>query len=234
MISFYNPRGFDFSRDGIQFEAAFGDRLFGGSNQMASAEARLREDPATRRALGIIYDSSDSHNARLDVPCAIGVQLLRRDESIECVTLMRSQSAIMVLPYDVFLFTMLQEISAVRLGCLLGNYRHYSVSFHVYEDEIDALLEACSARPSEALAPMSPIQDASDDTLLKVFEAEKRIRKAYSSGTLDAFNVEDFNVDPYWAELLTALLIHALRKSGGRPQEDQWPALSETFRTLLW
>lgn len=56
---------------------------------------------------------------------------------------MRSQSALMVMPYDLFLLTMLHEAMAVRLGVGLGYYHHFCGSLHYYEDEeelVDAVL----------------------------------------------------------------------------------------------
>jgi thymidylate synthase len=46
---------------------------------------------------------------------------------------MRSNDAIWGLPYDIFLFTMLQELLACELGIEVGTYSHSVASLHLYE-----------------------------------------------------------------------------------------------------
>jgi thymidylate synthase len=72
-----------------------------------------------------------------DVACAITLQFLIRDDAVHAVVYMRSNDVILGLPYDVFLFTMLQEIISTQLGLKLGQYHHFCGSLHLYDRHID-------------------------------------------------------------------------------------------------
>ena len=72
-------------------------------------------------------------------PCAIAVQYLLREGRLNAITFMRSQSAALVMPYDVFLFMSLQCALSQRLGVALGTYVHVSGSFHYYADESETV-----------------------------------------------------------------------------------------------
>lgn len=52
----YNPKGVQFTSDGRQLEAAFGNRLFNPQTQhFRRALERLMTDPASRRAMVALY-----------------------------------------------------------------------------------------------------------------------------------------------------------------------------------
>jgi thymidylate synthase len=51
---------------------------------------------------------------------------------------MRSNDAFWGLPYDVFLFTMLQELFAAELNVELGRYHHSVGSLHLYQKHVRA------------------------------------------------------------------------------------------------
>ena len=52
----------------------------------------------------------------MDLPCTRTIQFLLRSGHVDAVVYMRSNDAIWGLPYDIFLFTMLQEMLAVELA----------------------------------------------------------------------------------------------------------------------
>ena len=207
MISAYNPRGRAFAQDGSYFEASFGIRLFASGHQLRHAERRLRMDAATRRATAVIYIPEDTIVDRLDVPCALTLQFLIRNNRLQCLTIMRSQSAAMVLPYDVFLFTMIQEILAVRLGLELGPHLHFAASMHYYEEEqelVDAILSDDIASPPLQMPPMT---DASDRMLEEVAQAEQYLRHSRRIGRNgNVPSLEGFVLDDYWREFLRPLV----------------------------
>jgi thymidylate synthase len=72
-------------------------------------------------------------------------------------TYMRSNDAIWGLPYDCFVFTMLQELLASQLRCSLGEYVHFAASLHVYERHF-SLVERMLKAPQEVdCSPMPPM-----------------------------------------------------------------------------
>ncbi|GAA4442319.1 hypothetical protein GCM10023170_017230 [Phytohabitans houttuyneae] len=136
-IRFWNDRAAAFTDDGVRVRSALGPRLFGAAQQFAVTLQRLRADRATRRALVLMVESKDLTTPTRDVPCMMGLQLLLRDDRLDAVATMRSQSALMVMPYDVALLTTIQRLLAAELGIAPGRYMHFAASMHIYEDELD-------------------------------------------------------------------------------------------------
>ena len=52
---------------------------------------------------------------------------------------MRSNDAYFGLPHDLFCFSMLQEMVAVKLGIGLGKYTHICSSLHIYEEKVERI-----------------------------------------------------------------------------------------------
>jgi thymidylate synthase len=196
-IAPYNPRGLAFTADGINLACAVGARLFRSSagDQIDNAVRLLREHPGTRRAIAVVGDPSDTQLTPRDFPCQLGIQFLLRDRHLHCVVAMRSQSAALVLPYDVFLHTMLQELVAREIGAELGDYHHVCFSAHYYTDEA-ALVERILGAPRGVdPAPMPPMPRSDRELLCRV---ESQMR-----GSEDPVNtLYRAGLDPYWAELL--------------------------------
>lgn len=138
-IGYYNPQAGNFSDDGRHIAAAFGRRLFayeGRIDQLDSILKQISVDAHSRRTVGVIASPQDNEMRSRGYPCAIAVQYLQRNDTLHTITFMRSQSALMVLPYDGFLFMTIQRWLASRMGLALGSYTHVAGSFHIYEDEI--------------------------------------------------------------------------------------------------
>jgi len=232
MIGFYNQRASSFSDDGVTLAGALGRRLFrcDDSCPIRRAIDRLKEDTASRRAVVPIFGLSDLSRSSRDVPCSIAMQFLIRDKRLTAITFMRSQSAAMVLPYDLFLFTMIQEVVALELQLEIGEYHHVCGSAHLYEDEIGLAEkirnETATADGSEAMLSMtiSPLADSA------VFEGENELRRRLM-GRADA-ETDDLLIalDPYWREMLRALTIGAKRRMGVAVEETEYQKLSPALR----
>lgn len=183
-ITYYNQRGQLFSEDGVRLPGAFGARMRrSAGDQLDRALRLLRRDPGTRRASVLIAEAGDSRSTLRDFPCAIGVHLMLRAGKLEMVTSMRSQSALMVLPYDASLFMMLHVWAAGALGVACGPHTWISNSFHIYEDEVplahavlDSGLRAASI-PSRVEAP--------EVRITELIELERRLREQPDSSIDD-------------------------------------------------
>ena len=141
-IAYYDPRGRDFSDDGVHLSGAFGKRLFrydGKLDQVELILAKLKDDESSRRTAGMILVPQDQVSGSREYPCAIAVQYLLRDGRLDAITFMRSQSAAFVLPYDAFLFMSLHCILSHRLGVEAGRHVHVSGSYHIYDDEVETV-----------------------------------------------------------------------------------------------
>lgn len=140
-ISYYVDAASKRTSDNVRNTGAYGFRLFGPGylNQINDIVLLLAKNKTSRRAVASVYMPSfdtDKTNHRDEIPCTLNLQFLVRDDKLDLVAYMRSQDVQKVLPYDVFLFTMLQEYVAAKLQVDVGNYFHMSGSFHIYEEDI--------------------------------------------------------------------------------------------------
>ncbi|GAA0486887.1 hypothetical protein Ade02nite_10790 [Paractinoplanes deccanensis] len=143
-IGYWNPRAMNFSDDGACIRSAPGPRLFGAVEQFAMARRRLTSDPSTRRAIMLLVDPADLTADTKDIPCIASLQFFLRGGRLSAIGTMRSQSAIMVMPYDIPLLTSLQCLMARELGVEVGTYTHHCNSLHFYEEEL-AVTESVAA-----------------------------------------------------------------------------------------
>lgn len=201
MITSYNSRGRQLAEDESRYEAMFGSRLFSPGHQMAYVKKKLQEDKASRRAVALIYSMEDTLLDRRDTPCAIALQFLIRNEQLDCICFMRSQSAVMVMPYDIFLFTMLQEWLSVELEIELGRYIHCCGSLHYYEEDSPLILRLVDDNsPSHAMPHMN---SAGFDVILKLSEVEQRLRL---TGDVSKNDTVTSQLDPYWRAFLAPMI----------------------------
>jgi len=199
MITAYNARGEQFAEDSSRFESAFGARLFSPGHQLAYAARKLQADRTSRRATALIYCAEDTLLDRRDTPCAIALQFMIRDDRLDTVCFMRSQSAAMVMPYDVFLFTMIQEWLAVDLGIEPGVYTHIAASMHVYEEE-RLLAERIIASEVNADRPMPAMRMTGQSVAKALIDTERSLRLHGKQPVLDPA------LDDYWYGFMQPIL----------------------------
>lgn len=186
-IHYYNPSGANrFSVDYRQIEGAYGPRIFGtgGYRQIPRCIELLRTKSSTRRAVATVYapaldfhrDSSEDGKRIGETPCTLSFQFLKREGKLHCITTMRSQDALMLLPQDVFHFSLFHEFVAASTETELGDYHHQAGSIHVY-DRAQARLQSVLAAPAETRVKM-PAMTLEDQMphLRKVLDLEERIR----------------------------------------------------------
>jgi thymidylate synthase len=187
-ISFYNARGHEFADSEGRLAGAFGARMRrSGGDQLGRSIERLRRDPSSRRAVITIADPGDGRSPSRDFPCALALQLLVRNGQLEAITNMRSQSALMVLPYDAALMMMVQLWAASRLGLEAGPHHWTANSFHVYADEV-ADAEALIGNPPSPR--WLPVASSEDDRLGLLLTHEAELRRRVSTGTASAADLE--------------------------------------------
>jgi thymidylate synthase len=209
IISSYNPRGKQFSDDGKTLFGAPGYRIFHSiaGDQFELATRQLRSDPSSRRAMIQLLTPADHAVASRDHCCIADLQFLIREGRLTCIAHMRSQSALMVMPYDLILLTMIQEAMASSLQIDVGAYHHFCGSLHYYLDEEKVVERAIHEKVAPASAmPAMPFFDPATRESLSV--NEKLVRQARLSGQPLTFRD---GLDPYWKDLLqvmSAALVH--------------------------
>lgn len=207
-IVYYAPRWREFSADGEHIRGScYGSRIFGKSGGRQSQWDRLKEilqsDSATRRGiLTVMQSPEDTLSASsIDVPCVSSCQFLIRGEKLHAITNMRSNDVIWGLPYDVFLFTMLQEMLACELQVQLGSYIHIAGSLHLYERHL-GLAKRIVEEGAKGIDPMAPMNSINE--LEKFLQFERDLRtKGYSQILLS----------DYWLKLAVPLQYHAKAES---------------------
>jgi len=193
--------------------SCYGHRIFGGSgaepNQWERLVAVLRSDPQSRRAVLDVYDPDISLATNVkDAPCVCTLQFLIRDDRLHLITYMRSNDVIWGLPYDIFLFTMLQELLSIDVDRPLGTYTHIVGSLHLYEHHFE-LARAILRNQHEPEFEMPPM--AARDELPRFLDAEAHVR----SGRALPHDEDELN--PYWSSLLAVLKSYRVFKAAASP-----------------
>jgi thymidylate synthase len=189
---------------------AYGPRLLGTGefghslNQFERVITQLTERPDTRRAVISLLEPSDLEPDKVEAPCTVALQFIRRRERLHMVVMMRSNDAYLGLPHDVFCFTMIQELVARALGIRVGEYRHFATSLHLYErdaDKVSRYLDEGFQNPTFAMPKMPT--GCQRDSLNAFLEIERSIR----SGLIT--EAAEILLPTYWKDLALVLLRHA-------------------------
>ena len=237
-IEYYEPRARRFSDDGVTIPGSDdGRRLFAarpGLDQIARVVELLDREEHSRRGAVAVYLPEDAGRRSHDIPCTLSLAYNVRQGDLHATTLMRANDALGVMPYDVFLFSLLAEFVARSLGIPLAQYHHFAVSMHIYERDrarVEAIVASPRSPQAMAMAPM-PADDLRDqmDRLL-AFERDLR---ADAPATDDArvlggyLRRADDELHPYWRDFADLLVFHAsTRASNIGPDE------SSTAHTVL-
>ena len=235
-IKYYQPSSDKFSSDGIKVIGAYGPRLFGIQhlNQMRHIIDILTKDSGKRRAVASVYlPQFDQHGLpKEEVPCTLNLQYLVRDNKLQAVTYMRSQDVFKVLPYDFFIFTMLQEyllnrlrteyllkeLGSEHLEFQLGRYNHYSGSFHVYQKDLDTIKQVIENESAETIKMKKMPQKDVELRLRSLNRFESIVRMSTASKIKYGlqFNFDSMQnmmnnmlKDEYWIQLGLILLSYS-------------------------
>jgi thymidylate synthase len=230
-LAYYAPRWREFSDDRRNIAGScYGSRIFGmgpsGTSQWQRLKQLLIADPDTRRGVLTLRGGSDDLNPdSLDVPCASTLQFLLREEKLDLIVCMRSNDAIWGMPYDVFVFTMLQELLAAELGTSIGRYHHMVGSLHLYRRH-ESLAKRILAHGPGVTFSMPPMVAAEQLPAFLDQEAAIRNRRADSNARL-------CGLAPYWINLLEVLRWFR-DKRAAQPQIDGFdPTLANPFNSIL-
>lgn len=208
LIEPFNPKGRSFSDDGSTLYSAPGRRIFNSTsgNQFAAAAAQLRRDAGSRRAVIQIAFAEDLFVESRDISCTTSLQYLIRDSKLECLTVMRSQSALMVLPYDLYLFTMLHEALAALLGLEVGDYHQFSGSLHVYEDEVEIMRRVLDEDHGNYNPSMSRMPTFSESVRANIGQVFGDAARSVSNSNANEIDYSAYELDEYWIALLKEMV----------------------------
>jgi len=202
-IAFYNKRMADFSDDGFELHGAYGPRLRhwrlqnGDVDQLTNCLERLKNDIYTRQASIVILDPAIDFTVKTkDIPCNNYLQFIYREGKLDLMTYVRSNDTLLGFPYDVFEWTMLQEIFANALGVELGNYHHIIGSLHIYSRDIPKMNEILNSNHQRySMAPMPK------NTNLNIINDLAKAEEQYRDD-----NVTPVLKEAYWSDVANWLV----------------------------
>jgi len=128
-----------FSDDGNTLNGAYGFRIqsYFEIDQLESLITLLKKDKETRRAVITLYAPKDlANNKSLDIPCNTSIFFKIRNSKLDITIINRSNDLFLGIPYNVFVFNVLQQYVAGRLGIEIGVQRHFTDCLHLYEQDL--------------------------------------------------------------------------------------------------
>jgi thymidylate synthase len=233
-IAWYAPKWRDVSDDGrIIRGSSYGAKIFenrtDGTSQWDRVLATLKEDPSTRRAVLMLADDELNANASVkDVSCTLTVQYLVRDSKLDAFVSMRSNDAMLGLPYDVFFFSMLLEMMSNALGIPIGRYWHSATSMHLYAKDLELARRLLNSAAT-IFESMPSMPSATGIQNLFEAEADLRIHGEWISRKSRGHE--------YWTNLARVLERWTIQRRGGTgghhwPCTPLYPHLYERLASL--
>ena len=124
------------------------------------------------------------------------------------VSHMRSQSACMVMPYDLFALMFLHEAVCTELRMPTGNYRHMATSFHYYLDEEEVVNSVVNERVVTIQEAERSLTPPRMDEQSSPFADIKEVLRIADSIRFDGMLPEEIDSTPlseYWKDILFLL-----------------------------
>jgi thymidylate synthase len=213
-----------FSDDGVLVLGSnYGQRMLNprpGVNQVVAIIDRLKEDLATRRAAISIYGAEDSVRKSHDIPCAFGLMFHVRQASLHSSVLMRSNNAFILMPYNIFEFSLLAEAVAAELKLPLGSMFYLAGSMHVYQENYEQSAEVISEGKAQfhrtAEMPAMPYDPSPIQEIRELVKLEAEARHAAAGFSINNFDqwltIAETRLSAYWRQLFYLLLLDMAQK----------------------
>lgn len=256
-IQFYTHKVAHFTDDGIVVPgSSYGRRMRyprPGLDQLDSCIDALRKDPASRRAAISIFFPEDADRESRDIPCAFGMFFHLRDDALVMTNLMRSNNAFLLLPFNLFEFSMVAEAVAAALGKPLGPMIYFTASMHLYEKDWAAAEKARQITAPEGMLRM-PAMPRRPDILKQIavlVRKEARLRERAGGLHLRSdvaklcdeagspeklvLNEEEVQLDPYFQQLYFILILKVIQSKQDLygAHEDVKARLDPIYREYL-
>lgn len=148
-----------YSDDGVTLSGAYGYRLrrHFGVDQIERAIDTLRRGADTRRVVLTLYEVADLGRDSKDIPCNTQVVLRIEGGRLTMTVLNRSNDLWLGVPYNWFVFRVLQTFIANELGLEAGFQRHVSTCMHLYTKDIWAARRVAATNSVESIAQIEKV-----------------------------------------------------------------------------
>ncbi|WP_407865460.1 thymidylate synthase [Phyllobacterium phragmitis] len=191
-LAYYAKAWEQFTDDGTTVSGScYGKKLFSktasGLSVWDKLKSLLTNDPQTRRAAVSFLRDGDRIEDSRDISCVISIQFILRNGYLDMFTNMRSNDLYLGLPYDVFVFSFLQELMCIELGCRLGKYHHHAASLHIYDRHLASAKAIASEKPTSG-GRMQRLTSRRQIEQLLATEASLRC-----NGSPDHEDLDDYN-----------------------------------------
>lgn len=171
-----------YSDDGETLSGAYGYRLKEkfGLDQIQAAINVLGKDPASRRVVLSMYEVADLTASSKDIPCNTSIFLKIVNEAVDITVINRSNDLFLGVPYNVFVFGLLQRYVADKLNRPIGIQRHFTDCLHLYQRDFIRAKEVVNENNLDEVGLVSSRFDwnYADDILKNIEKIE--------NGTFDA------------------------------------------------
>nr|WP_256350328.1 thymidylate synthase [Pseudomonas sp. P7759] len=199
-IAYYASKWKTLNKKSIAAGSCYGAKIFGAGENSISQWDRtcnvLKRDPDSRRAIfNFSDDDSDAADIESDIACAVSLQFFIRNSFLDAVCTMRSNDVMLGMSYDVFLFTMLQEMMALTLNVKIGKYHHFVNSIHLYSKDI----ERASTIIESELTVFQPMPAMKDLSGLPTFLERERLVVLNKTFEFDSA------LNDYWEIMLSVI-----------------------------
>lgn len=137
-----NPKALAYLSEFEGRNTQYGPRI---KAQLPGILTELKRDRGSRRGTILILDAYDQEifkgkangETTIEYPCTNSLTFSIRNNRLNLVSNMRSQSACMVMPYDIFNWTNLMMVVAKELDIECGVLTHQVASLHYFDDEAE-------------------------------------------------------------------------------------------------
>lgn len=235
-IAYYETRVRAYSDDGLSVPgSSYGKRLFNsspGTNQIAGVVQELHANFDSRRAAAVVWLPEDAVRQSKDIPCTFGLFFHIREGGLIMTTVMRSNNAVTLVPYNFFEFSMIGEIVAAELGVPFTRYVHWAASMHVFDSmnaERDKILAITS--PEAATMPEMP-RGAALEKAYSLARYEAELRHASTADELARVTERAREeLGEYWKGFFEVLYVYGLAKRGLRDETmEAFQLIPEHFK----
>jgi len=226
-IAFYEPRVRRYSDNHLTVPGSdYGRRLFDpqpGLNQIQGVISTIERERGSRRAACVVWRPEDAVRDSNDIPCAFGTFYSARDGGLVSTTIMRSNNAFLLLPYNVFEFSLISEMIAASVGIDPLAYIHFAASMHVYDDQVPPAQEAIDAyyhleRQKGSPMPPMPRMPLPFEQATELARLEARLRHEFAVESPKVLFERGAVLHDYWRAFYNLLLAYALARASQRDE----------------
>lgn len=255
-IAHYNSnwKNFEDSDEPGILNGAYGKRLrnWNGIDQFFEVYKKLKLDPYSRQATMIIFDPERDNaihetggSYSKDIPCTNYFNFTIRNGKLNMLTVMRSNDLHKGTIYDIPTFILFQHILAGWLEVEVGKYTHVAASFHIYESDVENMIEVHNDKEDINIYDgtdygdplISRIEFNSTLPMISAVEFTSRTstKEEFDSVIEQYHKVIQKIINPWWKSVAAQIVMYNYRKLGATEDEFKQflPYVTNEYRKVV-